>query len=159
LLAGYDQGDDVLVFVTSTATWSWDGRGWKETAGGIAAGETREDAHLVYDRAHHMLVYVGNRATWTWDGARWQPHPQPPISRGTIGYDAARASVMLVQQDGATCGHAGCSTTTWAWDSAAWTQVPVEQGPALAQARSGAFAMPMAFDEARGVMLLFAAAT
>jgi len=158
LLVGYDEGDDVLVFATSTATWSWDGGAWKETAGGIAAGETREDAHLVYDRAHHLLVYVGNRATWTWDGARWQPHSQPAISRGTIGYDAAHGSLMLVQQDGPICGHTGCGTSTWAWDSAAWSQVPVEHGPVSAQARSGAFAMPMAFDETRGVMLLFASA-
>jgi hypothetical protein len=159
LLVGYDEGHDVLVFVTSTETWLWDGTSWREMAGGIAAGETREDAHLVYDRTRHLLVYVGRRATWTWDGARWEEHVQPAISAGTMGYDLAHAKVTLVQQDSTACDRTGCPTTTWTWDSTAWAQVPLDHGPVLPLTRSGAFAMPMAFDEAQGVMVLFASAS
>lgn len=154
--AGYDEGRDTLVFVDATATWSWDGTGWSQTAGGIDAGEARDDAHLVYDRAHQELVYVGSRATWTWNGAGWQRHDQPALAAGTPAYDAARATVMLVQDGSSTCDRTGCRTTTWAWDSRTWAQVLVARGPRLPTTRSGAFAMPMAFDEARGVMVLFA---
>ena len=155
---GYDEGRDLLVFVLSGATWSWNGNGWKEVVGGIDAGEARTDAHVVYDKARAQLVYVGSRATWTWDGSRWRQHDQPRISAGTMAYDKTRAHVLLVQQDSSACDRTACRTTTWAWDSTAWAQVPVQGGPLLPLTRSGAFDMPMAFDEARGVMVLFASA-
>jgi hypothetical protein len=154
--AGYDEGGGLLVLVSSTATWLWDGSSWKTVPGGIDSGEARADAHLVYDGAQRQLVYVGIRATWTWDGSRWQQHAQPGISSGTIGYDAAGATVMLVQPDISACDRTACRTTTWAWDSTAWTQLPVDHGPLLPLTRSGAFGLPMAFDEARGMMVLFA---
>jgi hypothetical protein len=157
--AGYDEGRDVLVLVLSNATWLWDGRGWKEVAGGIAAGEARADAHVVYDNAHHQLVYVGSRATWTWDGSRWQQHVQAEISAGTMAYDKTRGGVLLVQQDSSACDRTACRTTTWAWDSTAWAKLTVDHGPLLALTRSGAFDMPMAFDESRGVMVLFVSAS
>jgi hypothetical protein len=157
--AGYDEGRDALVLVLSNATWLWDGSAWKEVAGGIAAGEVRADVHVVDDKAHHQLVYVGSRATWTWDGSGWQQHVQPEISAGTMAYDERRAGVLLVQQDSSACNRTTCATTTWAWDSTAWAKVPVQRGPLLPLTRSGAFGMPMAFDEANGVMLLFASAS
>jgi hypothetical protein len=157
--AGYDEGRDVLVFVLPGATWLWDGARWNEVLGGIDSGEARADAHVVYDKAHHQLVYVGSRATWTWDGLRWQPHFQPEISAGTVGYDAVSGHVLLVQQDSAACDETACATTTWAWNSITWASVPVYGGPVLPLTRSGAYDMPMAFDEARGVMVLFASAS
>jgi len=154
--AGYDEARDLLVFVVSDATWLWDGGSWKVVTGGIESGEARADAHLVYDSAHHQLVYVGARATWTWDGSRWQQHPQPGISAGTIAYDSARGTVMLVQPDSSACDRTACRTTTWAWDSNVWKQVPIDQGPLLPVTRSGAFGIPLAFDDARREMVLFA---
>ncbi|MHB8612411.1 MAG: hypothetical protein ACYDAL_08275 [Candidatus Dormibacteraceae bacterium] len=159
LAVGYDESREVLVFALSNATWSWDGSSWREVAGGIDAGEARDDAHLVYDRAHQQLVYVGSRATWTWDGSRWARHDQPAAMSGTLAYDRARATVMLVQQDSSACDHAACRTTTWTWDSSSWTRVPIVDGPLLPLTRSAAFALPLAFDEARGVMILFASAS
>lgn len=154
--AGYDEGRDALVFVLSAATWLWDGSGWKQVPGGIDAVEARADAHAVYDMAHHQLVYVGRDATWTWDGLRWQPHFQPEISAGTVGYDEASAQVLLVQQDSSACDETACATTTWTWNSITWAGVQVHGGPLLPLTRSGAYGMPVAFDEARGVMVLFA---
>src|SRR5487761_134724 len=156
---GYDEGRDLLVFAVATATWWWDGNRWSEIASGIDPVDARPDAHLVYDQAHHELVYVGSRATWTWDGTRWQPHVQPAIAAGTMGYDGARATVMLVQSDSSACDRTACRTTTWAWDSRAWTRTPIVDGPLLPLTRSGASAIPMAFDEARGLMVLFASAS
>jgi hypothetical protein len=153
---GYDEARDLLVFAETTATWLWDGSSWSEIAGGIDPGEARADAHLVYDKAHHELVYVGSRATWTWDASRWQQHVQPAVAAGTMGYDGAHATVMLVQLDSSACDLTACRTTTWDWDSGAWTRLPIESGPMLPLTRSGASAIPMAFDEARGVMVLFA---
>lgn len=156
---GYDEARDLLVFALSNATWSWDGSSWRDVAGGIDAGEAREDAHMVYDGERQQLLYVGSRATWTWDGSRWTRHDQPAITMGTLGYDTARATVMLVQQDIAACDQTACGTTTWSWDSSSWARMPIESGPLLPLTRSGAFAPPMAFDEARGVMILFASAS
>jgi hypothetical protein len=157
--AGYDEGRDALVFVLPGATWLWDGARWKEVLGGIDAGEARADAHVIYDKAHRDLVYVGSRATWTWDGSRWQQHVQPAISSGTMAYDQARATVMLVLPDSSDCDHIACGATTWEWDSTAWTKVPVQRGPLLALTRSGAYATPMVCDEARGVVVMFVSAS
>ena len=156
---GYDEGRDALVYVLSAATWIWDGSGWNEVSGGIDAGQARADAQVVYDKAHHQLVYVGSSATWTWDGLRWRPHFQPEISAGTVGYDEASAHVLVVQQDSSACDSTACATTTWAWNSITWANVPVARGPLMPLTRSGAFNIPMAFDEARGVMVLFASAS
>ena len=146
------------MYALSTSTWSWDGTSWTEAKGGIDVAEARPDVHLVYDRGHGQLVYVGSRLTWTWDGARWQSHEQPAIAAGTLGYDAVRRTVMLVQQDASACDRTACPTTTWAWDSTSWTQLPMAHAPVLPLTRSGAFPPPMAFDEGRGVMVFFASA-
>jgi hypothetical protein len=156
---GYDESRDLLVFALSTSTWTWNGSAWKEVAGGIEAGDARSDAHLVYDRANRQLVYVGSRSTWTWDGTRWQKHHQPAIASGTLGFDTARRTVLLVQQDTSACDQTACRTTVWTWDSNVWAQVPTESVPLLPLTRSGASLPPMAFDEARGVMVLFASAS
>jgi hypothetical protein len=155
---GYDEGRGRLVFALSTSTWLWDGTSWTEVKGGIDVADARADVHLVYDRAHDQLVYVGNRFTWTWDGVRWQPHEQPAIASGTLAYDPVRRNVMLVEQDTSACDRVACRTITWAWNSSWWTQLPIDRVPALPLTRSGASLPPMAFDEARGVMVLFASA-
>jgi hypothetical protein len=156
---GYDESSDLLVFALSNSTWTWDGRTWKEVAGGIDAGDARPDAHMVYDRVHSQLLYVGSRFTWTWDGASWQKHAQPAIASGTLGYDTARGTVMLVQQDSFACDRTACRTTIWTWDAKAWTQVPTDHFPLLPLTRSGAYLPPMAFDETRGVMVFFVSAS
>jgi hypothetical protein len=155
---GYDEGRDLLVFVLSSGTWSWDGRRWAESGGGIDFAEARPDAHLVYDRARGQLVYVGSRFTWTWDGTRWQPHEQAAVASGTVAYDPVGKTVMLVQQDTSACDRIACRTTTWRWDSKSWTELATDRVPVLPLTRSGAFDPPMAFDEAGAVMVLFASA-
>jgi hypothetical protein len=156
---GYDESRDLLVYALSSSTWSWDGRAWQEVAGGIDAGDARPDAHLVYDRVHKQLVYVGSRFTWTWDGERWQQHSEPSIASGTLGYDGAGGTVMLVQQDTSACDQSACRTTIWTWDAKAWSRASADRVPLLPLTRSGASLPPMAFDEARGVMVLFVSAS
>jgi hypothetical protein len=156
---GYDSGRDLLVLVSPTTTWSWDGAAWHSVPGGIGAGAGMGGVQLAYDAAQRQLVYVGDQSTWTWDGARWQHFEQAAVSAGGLGYDADRTTLMLVQQDSSACDQAACHTTTWAWSSTAWTQLPIENGPRLPLTRSGAFAIPMAFDDARSEVVLFASAT
>ena len=156
---GYDEGSEALVFALSSGTWAWDGARWTEVGSGIDFGEARADAHLVYDRAHAQLVYLGSRFTWTWAGARWQPHAQAALASGTAAYDPLRTSVMLVQQDTSACDRSACRTTTWTWDSTSWRNLAPDPAPVLPLTRSGAFDPPLAFDEARGVMVFFASAS
>lgn len=156
--AGYDEERHLLVYVLTASTWSWDGNSWKEVKGGIDAADARGDPRLTYDRTHQQLVYVGNRFTWTWDGTAWQPHDQPAISAGTLAYDPVRRSVMLVQEDDSACDRAACGTTTWVWDSSSWSRLAINGGPTLPLSRSGASPSPIAFDESRRLMVLFASA-
>jgi hypothetical protein len=156
---GYDERRDLLVFAIFGATWSWNGSRWTEIASGIDPADARPDAHLVYDNAHQQLVYVGSHDTWTWDGTRWQQHLQPAIAAGTMVYDRVRATILLVQPDSSDCDRTACGTTTWTWDSAAWTRIPMVGGPLLPLTRSGGSALPLAFDEALGVTVMFASAS
>lgn len=158
LAVGYDEGRKLLVFALSDSTWLWDGSVWTEAKSGIPFTDARADVHLVYDRAHDQLVYVGSHLTWTWEGTRWQSHGQPSLGAGTPAYDPVRQSVLLVQQDASACDRSSCKTTTWNWDSRSWNQLQIDQGPVLPLTRSGAFLPPMAFDEARAVMVLFVSA-
>jgi hypothetical protein len=158
-VVGYDEGRSLLVFVTSTSTWLWDGTTWSEVRSGIGLGEAGAETRLVYDRAHNALVYVGSRLTWTWDGRLWQRHDQPAIAAGALGYDPVRATTMLVQQDSSACDRTACRTTTWTWSSSGWAQLPIAQPPLLPLTRSSAFAPPMAFDDATGVMVIYVSAT
>jgi hypothetical protein len=155
---GYDEGRDRLVFALSGSTWSWDGSRWTEVPSGIDVAEARSDAHLVYDRARGELLYVGNRFTWTWNGAGWLRHEQAASAAGTIAYDSVRKVVMLVQQDSSACDRTACRTATWTWDSTSWRPLSTDPVPVLPLTRSGAFDPPMAFDEARGVIVFFASA-
>jgi len=158
--AGYDEVRNALVFALPAGTWSWDGARWTAIGDGIQPGEASADAHIVFDRAYGRLVYVGSRYTWTWEGGRWNPHDQPAITGGTAAYDSARAAVMLVRQDSAACDRSACRTATWSLSSTGWTrQEAAREAQAFPLTRSGAYAAPMAFDEARGVAVLFISAS
>ena len=156
--AGYDDGRNLLVYVLTASTWSWDGTSWTEVKGGIDVADARADPRLIYDAAHQQLVYVGNHFTWTWDGTAWRRHDQPAISSGTLAYDPALRTVMLVQEDESACDRNACRTTTWVWDSRSWSKLSIDPVPTLSLSRSGASPSPMTFDEARRVMVLFASA-
>jgi hypothetical protein len=158
-VVGYDEARGQLVFVTSTSTWLWNGKTWSEARSRIGLGEAGAQARAVFDRVRGALVYVGSRFTWTWDGALWQKHDQPAISAGALGYDPIRGTTMLVQQDSSVCDRTACRTTTWTWGSGGWAQVPITQVPLLPLTRSSALDPPMAFDEARGVMVIFVSAS
>lgn len=153
--AGYDDALDRLVFVLSDRTWTWDGARWTTVAGGIDFADSRGDPHAVFDAATNQLVYAGKRFTWTWDGSAWSKHEQPAIDTLTQAYDPVRKALVLVQQDTSACDKTACRTAVWTWSGTAWTAQPVTHPALLPLTRSGGSPAPMAFDEARGVMVLF----
>jgi hypothetical protein len=153
--AGYDEGRNLLVLALPDTTWTWDGRSWTRLTGGIATADAQADPRAVYDAALGQLVFLGGTSIWTWDGERWQAHPQPGLSGGTPGYDSIRKNLVVVRQDAAACGGGACAAKVWTWDGTTWSAPPVAHVPALPLTRSGAFNPPLAFDEARGVMVLF----
>jgi hypothetical protein len=156
---GYDESRRLLVLALPETTWTWDGQVWSQLSGGIAAADGQSDPRASYDAALGQLVYLGAKSLWSWDGSRWQAHEQPNLGGGTLGYDPIRKNVIVVRQNAAACDGAACKMETWTWDGAAWSTPPVSHEPLLPLSRSGALNPPMAFDEARGRMVLFASAT
>lgn len=121
----------------------------------------RDGPYLAFDAAHDVVVLHGgvNNAgvymtdTWTWDGSNWTQHlpanSPPPRIIGTMVYDSVRNEMVLF----GGCVASGCQfghlQDTWTWDGSNWTEEqPLHRPPA----RRGA---AMAFDEARGVVVLY----
>lgn len=82
------------------ATWSWDGKTWKELHpttvpdGGFS--------NLAYDEADQQLVLVQSNgqftASWTWDGGNWTPIAglaPPAAGYSKMVFDAARNYLLL----------------------------------------------------------------
>ncbi|MBJ7599123.1 MAG: hypothetical protein JF922_13730 [Candidatus Dormibacteraeota bacterium] len=156
---GYDERRSQLVLALPDTTWTWDGSRWKQSAGGIDPADSQSDAHAVYDAARGELEYLGARSIWTWDGVRWSSQPKPSLVGGALGYDPIRKNVIVVKDDASACDKTSCATRVWSWDGTTWSEPLVNHKPALPLTRSGGFNLPMAFDESRGVMVLFATAT
>ncbi len=156
---GYDEGRDQVVLTLPDTTWTWDGTRWKQNGGGIDPADSQSDPHAIYNAARGELEYLGAKSIWTWDGIRWNPHPQPSLVGGTLGYDPVRKNSIVVKDDATVCDKSSCATKVWSWDGTIWSEPPVNHKPALPLTRSGAFNLPMTFDESRGVMVLFATAT
>jgi len=155
---GYDEGRRVLVLALPETTWTWDGHAWSQVSGGIDAADGQSDPHAAYDAALGQLVYLGARSLWTWNGSAWQAHTQPNLTDGTLGYDPIRKSLVVVRQDAAACDSTACQAKLWTWDGTTWSSPPVAHEPTLPLTRSGSTNPPMVFDQARGVMVLFASA-
>jgi hypothetical protein len=152
---GYDEGRGLLVYMLSDHTWTWDGTAWRTAGSGIPFSEARSDPHMAYDATHGELVYPGSRMTWTWDGSAWQSHDQPALGSGSLGYDPIRKVAIFVQ-DTTECDAIACATVTWLRPAGGWIAQSLAGGPRLPIGRSGYFAPPLAFDLARGAIVLLA---
>jgi hypothetical protein len=119
---------------------------------------------FAYDSARDRFVAFGGSAsqgsaageTWEYDGAAWHRMaiPSPPARQAhAMGYDNKRGRLVLFGGMGSAApGQRPPSLgDTWEYDGKAWV---LKSGPGPS-ARHGA---GMAFDEARGVMLLFGGA-
>ena len=169
--AAYDVAHRALVVVggsspaaTSADTWLWSGARWRQvTAPGPSA---RAEPLLTYasDRSR-VVLYGGDRGggappltdTWEWDGAQWQrvDSAGPPSRSGAaMAYDAGRRRVVLFGGAGPTGGAE--LDDTWEWDGRRWqrmTEAGTSGNP------PGRVLHAMAYDEARGRVVLFGGAS
>ena len=102
------------------ATWTWDGRHWRQVGTFIVPPAGLVIA-MAFDSARGVMVLFGpgnTQETWEFDGSTWQkrtpPEPLPPGGAGgSMAYDAAaRRMVLLAGGDG--------GSDTWAWDGTRW---------------------------------------
>ncbi len=125
------------------------------------SGPTARDAHaMAYDTDRGRVVLFGGANeynfsdfadTWEWDGNAWierSPATSPTQRFGhAMAYDAARGRVVLFGGYGFFSG--GLLADTWEWDGNEW----VEATPATSP--PGRFGAAMAYDSARGRIVLF----
>jgi hypothetical protein len=156
--AGYDEGRDQLVIARADATWTWDGARWTEAGSGLDLADGQSDPRAVYDAALGRLAYLGKTRLWSWDGTSWQPQSQPGLSDGALGYDPTTRTAVVVRQDSSACDRSACAADVSSWDGTAWTRLTPGQKLVLPLSRSGVTDLPVAFDPARGVLVLFVSA-
>ena len=126
------------------------------------AQPARSDHAMAYDSARGVVVLFGgsiygydNGATWEWDGATWtERNVSGPGSRAghAMAYDSARGVVVLF--GGTTYGYGSDNGATWEWDGDTWAAVHPGASDS-AEAPSPRAGHAMAYDSARGVVVLF----
>ena len=143
-------------------SWIGDGKGWTR----LADIPARDHHALVEDGDGGVLLFGGIPArrsdpwpadTWTLTGDRWtRLATEGPAARGrtALAYDARRRQVVLFGGVSAPPGPDQPQTflaDTWVWEASRWRKV--------ADGRPrGRYAHGMAFDERRGVVLLYGGA-
>jgi hypothetical protein len=149
--------------------WEWDGVRW--TAG-------REDppalrgAAMAWDEASRRVLMFGGEsadadafrsaATWAWNDNAWHmaapggARAPSPRRYHAMAADTARKRVVLFGGDSDACGHgtspARCGDT-WIWSGSSWTQATPPTAP------SPRYGHAMAYDEARGRIVLYGGAS
>jgi len=153
LFGGYDAGLDVEL----NDTWVWDGTNWTQKSPANSPSPRSSHA-MAYDAARGQVVLFGGwgrygplNDTWVWDGTTWtqkSPANSPP-SRDVhaMAYDAARGQVVLF--GGHDGNQPGRLNDTWVWDGTTWTRKSPASSP------SSRFGHAMAYDAARGQVVLF----
>lgn len=139
-------------------TWAWNGGHWEPLAVG-SPGPIDHHA-MVWDDARGVLVVQGGGSggqilpgdTWTLDGERWtraaaaDAGPGPRVHHA-MAYDSRRQRVVLF---GGFSEAGDPPADVWEWDGHRWHRIPtVGVGPGPRRRHR------MAFDEARGVTVLF----
>lgn len=169
--AAYDVAHRALVVVggwspaaTSADTWIWSGSRWRQvTAPGPSP---RAEPLLAYatDRSR-LVLYGGDRGgdappltdTWEWDGTRWQRVDSAgpsPRSGAAMTYDAGRRRIVLF--GGARPTGGAELDDTWEWDGHRWQRITE---PGASGSPPGRVLHAMAYDEARGRVVLFGGAS
>lgn len=120
----YDKTAGAIVLVgqslrgESTVTWTWDGRAWASKQPAHAPGPRADPA--LAPGANSLLYFggtspFGDRLSdlWSWNGSDWsqvQLKPGPAGGPARMARDDARASVVLLEEDG-----------TWTLKGLDWT--------------------------------------
>ncbi len=157
LYGGYD-----AAMIPQGDTWLYDGQVWRYTRS-ASNPPARANHAMAYDAGRGVVVlYGGVRAdgellgdTWEFDGVAWRQAAvsgPPARSETALAYDAARGVCVLYG------GQAQATlplSDTWEYDGFAWRQVITNHSPGGVVAGSGLRDHAMAYDAARGVVLLF----
>jgi formylglycine-generating enzyme required for sulfatase activity len=123
----------------------------------------REDPEMAYHASNERMILFGGATgsgvwsaeTWIWDGVTWSsftgdPHPDARY-RVSMAFDSHRQKTVLF--GGCSSGTSGCGgqrQDTWEWNGSVWEdKTPASGNP------QGRHSAAMAFDEARGVIVLF----
>jgi len=167
--AAYDVAHRALVVVggvspTAAETWIWTDAHWRQVTS--AGPSPRAEPLLAYasDRSR-VVLYGGDRGgaappltdTWEWDGTHWERVDSlgPPSRSGAaMAYDARRRRVVLF--GGTRPSGGGELDDTWEWDGHRWQRMIA---PGASANPPGRVLHAMAFDEARGRVVLFGGAT
>ena len=169
--AAYDPvNDQIILFggaptinggTTTDETWAWNGSNWNRLSP-TRKPSARWTHGMAYDEERRRIVLFGGLATdqvgsalndtWEWDGSNWnqvttQTSPTPARGiHGAIAYDSVRKQIVI--RGGGTFPGQTLYGDTWTYNGTDWTPVSgTGPGPRVAPA--------MAFDKARGELLLF----
>jgi len=156
-------------------TWLWDGQTWTSNSPALSP-PPRANHSMAYDSQRQRVVLFGgyfndgvNPAitygdTWEWDGHNWQlmaaaSTNTPPARRnGSMAYDPVRGETLLI---GGDLINYQDRVTTWGWNGTNWTVHSTNLATRTIDAYLGPYDVDygnaMAFDERRGVMVLFGA--
>lgn len=120
--------------------------------GAAATDETHQEVVALLQETDYVLD-LPNTATWIWRENAWHrcyPSTLPtPRSGYCMAWDAIRQEVVLFGGNPEWSGNNHLLDETWIWDGSQWSQrTPATRPPARKNA-------VMAFDEARGVIVLF----
>jgi hypothetical protein len=114
----------------------------------------RDDHMMAFDSERGWVIMLGgdnaDSATWVWDGGDWRDLgiDNPPLTReAAMAFDSRRK--VMVMFGGYDFAAEINSTATYEFDGEKWTGYTFDTVP---DARSD---HAMAFDEARGVMIMF----
>ncbi len=142
-------------------TWEWDGHRWTER--NVHTPGPRDHHAMAYDEARGVIVMYGGekydrsfaRETSVWDGLQWRVADSLTgpggLDHHAMAYDSRRQRVVMFggsrprvrDQPGLSA-----SSDTWEWDGSKWERVATDGPPPISAGR-------MAYDAARGVMVLF----
>lgn len=144
-------------------TWtchSWSGWHRKEPA---VNPPKRWAASMAFDRKRGVTVLFGGEAwepqtladTWEWDGEEWTQRvcdAAPPAGRGSMIYDARRERCLFYSTQHAVNSSGVPCNSLWKWDGEKWAEVETKTRPPFSTE------FVMAYDESRGVTVLFLSA-
>jgi hypothetical protein len=147
-------------------TWEWDGTNWTQRSPGVSPPPLCSHA-MAYDQRRAVTVLFGgmpqaddlesiSNDTWEWDGAAWSQRSSstspPARAIHAMAYDSSRDVSVVFGGYSANIGDQDFGDT-WEWNGTNWSQVNSKANP------SGRIAPALAYDVARGVVVLFGGET